>query len=626
MKTTLRKSIAFLLTFAIILSVCVTGLASSAQVSKTETASEVLTSCGGNCANCPSIVIPGLFQSQTRMYDESGNMVLDDDGDPITQLMVLLSKKDIVKMAFKLIGPLFASLILQKNIRLSDTVAKIAADVLDGNAKDNEGKHINNIDVIKYKKSVARCTEEEKKRIYNTIPLSDYSKVAGEDHMYFFAYDSFGSISDIADELYALIQQVKAETGHSKVNLVPISQGGSITNELLERYKSAPYDIAADLNRVIYIVPALNGAMLISEIFKGNFIKDDDMLYGRLFPMLMESDQQWLAYLVNILIRVLPKDVVYAILDDTVASLVDTLLVNCTCMWALSCNEDFDTLAAKYLSDGSRPKIKNEVEFFHRAQTNRISNVLEMKARGVEFFDVVDYDYALYPLFSGWDEYNADGIINTSSESFGAVTAPVGEKLPDGYTPAGTYCTCGNSSKHISPDGTVDASAGALCETTFYFKGQDHEKTGQNDVVMRLAVELLLNEGFTSVHSRPNDYPQFNTGRLSREMRRSLLPDAKSIDQSKLSEADRNELNAAIADCEAVLAQTNVDIAKFNAAQDRITAILIKLGYRTPAKEESKAMSTVTYILKFISNAIYMYLGPRGFSDIIFGRHASWTC
>lgn len=614
----IRKTTAFILTAAVILSCTFIGLSSAAQETPQDTHYPV---CDGNCGYAPTIVVPGIFQSQSRMYDDDGNVVLDADGRPLTQLMVNLTKGDIVKIAFKSIVPLLSTLLFQADMGLSKTVASIASDVLSGNAKDTNGNHINNIGVIKYKHSVAECDEAGREYIYRTIPLSGFSEIAGEDHLYFFTYNSFDSILDLADELYDFIQQVKAETGHDKINLVPISQGGTIANALFECYKDE--GVADDLNRVVYIIPALDGSMLISKIISEGFVKSDEILYGRLFPALMESDQQWLAYLVNIALRLLPKKVVHKVIDKTVDSLAETLFVNSTCMWALTCSGDYDKMVEKYLSGGKRDAIKDEIETYHRAQVNRIDNIHAMKEQGVKFFDVVNYDYPFYPLFEGCYNFNADGIINVSSESLGAISAPIGQTLPDDYVEDGTYGTSTPEHSYISPDRIIDATAGALCDTTFYFKGQDHEKTGRNDVIMRLAIELLTDENFTSVRSYPDRFPQFNTGRVSGEMR-GTLEFAKTIDQSSLSEADKAELNAAIAQCEAQLATTVVDLEAFNAAQNRLINILVKIGKRAPAEPEPPAMTALTKFLKFLSNAMYVYLGPRGFSDVVFGRNNTW--
>ena len=43
-------------------------------------ATAVSTPC--DCDNCPSIVIPGLFQSDVRYLDENGEPMLNSEGEP----------------------------------------------------------------------------------------------------------------------------------------------------------------------------------------------------------------------------------------------------------------------------------------------------------------------------------------------------------------------------------------------------------------------------------------------------------------------------------------------------------------------------------------------------------------
>lgn len=576
----------------------------------------VYTTCGGECGYCPSIVIPGLFQSQTRMYDENGNVVTDKDGDPLTQLFVQVTTADIVRYALKAILPLTASLVLQADVGLSETVADIVTDVLDNNAKDNEGHHIQNIDVIRYPQSVARCTQEGKDYIYGCIPLEGYSPIAGEDHLYFFTYDSFDSISDLADELFAFIQQVKRETGHDKVNLVPISQGGSIANELMERYRE---ELARDLHRMIFIVPALDGSYLIGKIFSDGFVKEGETLYSKMMPrILKDEDEKAEAYALNLALRLLPKSTLHRILDRTVDKLRNAILVNATTMWALTPSSEYPTLFTRYLADGSRESLRAELDFFHRAQTHSRENILYLQKQGVEVFDLVNYDHYFYPLFDGWEDYNADGIIHLDSTSAGAVSAAIHKTLPENYVQQGTYCTCGGS--HISPDRKVDASAGALCETTFYFDEGDHESTGRNDVIIALAIELLTNDNFKNVHSYPDRYPQFNTARDTKELR-STLRRVRDIDRSALSAADAAELDAAASQCEAMLAQTVVNVQESEQAEARLNAILVRIGRKEPPEEMTERQIRLTAFLQRLSDWTYRVLGPRGFADVIRFQH-----
>ena len=608
MKRFLRKTLCVLLTLALLSGVSVTAFAADAQ-------GEVLTSCGGNCEYCPSVVIPGVFQSQTRLYDDDGNVVLDKDGKPLTQLFVNVSTKDILRYAAQAILPLTLSLVLQADVGLSKAVAHIVTDVLKTNAKDNEGNHIENIDVIRYPMSVARCTPEGKEFIYRTIPLEQYSEIAGEDHLYFFTYDSFASVSELADELFAFIQNVKKETGHDKINLVPISQGGSIANELLERYRD---ELARDLNRLIYIVPAVDGSYVIGKIFSGTLTLRDTDLYRDMFPGLFDgADEKATAYGLNLAIRLLPKKTVHSIINRTVDELRNSILVNATCMWALTPSSEYDTLYARYLAGGEREKLRAELEYFHNAQIHAVDNILYLQNAGVEVFDLCNYDHYFYPIIDGWETYNADGVIQLDSTSIGATSVPIHETLPADYAQKNTYCTCGGN--HISPDRKVDASTGALCETTFYFDEGDHERTGGNDVIIGLAVALLTDENFKDVHTYPDRYPQFNTARVTKNLRGTLAW-ARKIDTSSLSAEDGAELTAAIKECDDMLSETIVDLDKTNHAEQRLDAILVKIGKKDPPKELTASQKKLGDLMEKLSAWAYKTIGARGFSDALLFR------
>lgn len=608
MKRFFCKAISALLVLTLLCGTAVSAFAA-------DTAEGVLTACGGDCEYCPSLVIPGVFQSQVFMRDDDGNVVLNKKGEPVSDLLIDVSTKDIVRYALKAVLPLTLSLVLQADVGLSKTVASIVSDVMKNNAKDNEGNHIRDVDVIRYPMSVARCTQEGKDYIYRTIPLEKYSEIAGEDHLYFFTYDSFASVSELADELFAFIQQIKRETGHDKINLVPISQGGSIANELIARYRE---ELSRDLNRLIYIVPALDGSYIIGKIFSSSLTKQDTTIYRDLFPgIFKDEDEKALAFGLNLAIRLLPKQTVHNIIDRTVDGLRNTILVNSTCMWALTPSSEYDVLYQRYLTDGSREKLRAELEFFHEAQTHAKDNILYLKDKGVEVFDLVDYDHYFYPLIDGWQDYNADGVIQLDSTSAGATSCPIYATLPEDYKQKNTYCTCGGN--HISPDRKVDASSGYLCETTFYFDEGNHESTGGNDVIIGLAVELLTDSNFMDVHTYPDRYPQFNTARVTKWLR-GTLEHARKIDTTALSAYDAAELTAAIAECDAMLAETVVDPDKTEHAEQRLNAILIKLGQKEPPEEMSARETRLADLMQKLSNWAYTVIGPRGYSDALLFR------
>lgn len=572
---------------------------------KTETDDEVLTTCGGNCGHAPTIIIPGIGQSDVYLLDENGNRVKNADGDDTKSFPIIIDTDYLIKT---LALPLVKMLVTQKDNGFTDLAAKAVGTALSKSAIDLTGHPVSNFELERYPHSVAASSEADRAKIYNTIPLQEYTKVAGEDHLYFFAFNSYGNNLDSAQELYDFIQQVKRETGHATVNIVPISLGSTIANTLLEVYPQ----VKNDLNKIIFIVPALDGSRLVGDLYNGNLCTDDESLYKNLLPSLMDGN--YTSYLINIALRIIPKQIILDLLTKIVDRLREDVLLNCTMIFGLVPSEDYDALAAKYLSDPAHAEIRRQMDIYHRAQVNSKANILSFIQSGVKVYDIVDYNFRLYSFVPSYKTCNGDGLIHLYSESLGATSGYIDTPLPDGYVQKDTNCSNPGSHDHISPDGIIDASTGLLPETTFYFYNQDHEGTGRNDVIMRLATELILYNNLVDVHSMPDRYPQFNVGRESKGMRNDLLPNAKKIDQSTLTAENAAELQAAIEQCEAMLAKTVVVYEEFTGAQTRLENILIKIGAKSAPKED-KTGKVLTPICKFLSDTLYKYWGPRGFSD-----------
>jgi hypothetical protein len=573
------------------------------SLAKAQNGGDILTQCGGNCSHAPSIIIPGIGQSDVYLLDENGNRVKDEDGKDINAFPVIID----IEYLFILIAPLVRMLITQKDCGFTDLAAKVLKKSLEKTAIDDTGHPVSNLEVKTYPYSVAACSPEEKSRVFGTIPISSYSDIVGEDHLYFFTYNSFGNNLDETENLYNFIQQVKRETGHSKVNIVPISLGSTIAVSLFENYPQ----VKDDLNKVVFIVPAIDGSCLVGDLYKGQLSTDDESLYKTMLPALMEDS--YTGYLINILIRIIPKQILLDLLQKVLGALDDILLRNCTMMWGLVPSDDYDEAAQRLFANGKSPIIKQEAENYHRAQVNAHKNMETLLEAGVKIFNIVDYNHPIYPFVPSSKVRNGDGLIHFESESMGATAGYINTPLPADYSPVNPKCT-DPAHNHISPDGIVDASTGLLPEHTFYFYNQDHEGTGRNDVIMKLATELLAYDTIEDVHSMPNRFPQFNVGRETKGLMRDALPRAKSIDQSNLSPEDAAQLQAAIDRCEAMLANTVVDYQEYLDAQKDLDDALIKIGEKSPPKED-KFGRFAKPICKFISDALYQYWGPRGFSD-----------
>ncbi len=566
-----------------------------------------------------AVVIPGVFQSKVRLYNDDGSIALNAEGKEYEAPFFLDDTNSIVKLALKkCLGPLLLTLFTQIDWggKLADNVADVLGETLGGKVKcDLNGEFINNVKADYYDGSIAELRAEGRtediKFIYDQIPLQEYATVVGEDHLYYFSYESLGNINKIVDKLYKLIEKAAENSPTGKVNIIPISQGGSLANDLLDRYPQ----VGEVLDKIIYIVPALDGTVLLGEIYEKGFIDDDEALYRDIFPQLLDSDDSsWTGSLINIVLRILPNKVVNDILDKAVDTLIEDYIGNSTCLWALLPKANYEGAANKYLSDADHSVLRKQTDAFHQAQINSLNNIQnQIDEYGVKVFNIVDYNSVLYPICDSWQNMNADGIIQLDSTSMGATSVAVDVQLPEDYVPA-------KGEKYVDKYKLVDAGTGLLPDSTFYFHNQNHEKTAQNDVILKLAVSLLTDNEFLSIDSYPDKYPQFNEGRHSRGITNNIAA-GKSIDKTKLSSDDAKELDEALTEAQNALNNTVCDVNDFRNADARLDRIIKKINGVSSepnfSDKISESLNTgLAAFLKMISGLLFNILGGKGFSDI----------
>ena len=563
-------------------------------------ASAVKTECNGDCDTCPAIVVPGIGQSNVWALDENGDYLLDADGERMSCFPAIF---DVGSIVMRVLVPALLTLVTQHDIGLSDALCDVVMDAFAVNLCDENGKNTGNIEVEKYLYSVAECSDYEKKQIYNNIPLQAFAEMAGEDHLYYFAYNSFGNNYDTVKELYEFIQMVKEETGHDKVNIVPISMGGSLANALFQYYP----DVMNDLNKVVYIVPALNGSTIVGDLYTKNLaFFDTDFLYNGFLEALMDEED---ARMIEVIARILPDQVISGALKKVADCLVEDVAANITSLWGLCPKEYYPEASAALLAD--KPKIKAQTDMFYEAQVNSLANIQKLVDNGVQVFNIVDYDVPLYLIGNSWNNDNADGVIHLSSTSMGAHSALCGETLGADYQQANTSVNCSDKShNHISPDGVVDASTGLLPDHTFYFDGQGHEQTARNDAIIALATRLLATDDITDVYST-EDFPQFNGRRDPRGLKNNYIPEAKAVDTSTLSAEDAKELAEALAEAEAFVNSTASYDGQQKEVEDRLINILVKVGAREPRVEEEPETFFTNLSLR-----LYDIYGANGFSEM----------
>ena len=595
MKNSLKKAISVLLCLMMVLTM---GIIS---VSAEEADFSVRTDCNGECEFYPTIIVPGLGQSNTWLADENGVLLTDDAGNYITSFPAYVQTDKLIKT---LALPALKSLFTQSDAGLSEAAKQAVWDAFGHQACDENAMPSDRIVTEKYLQSTADTPDFGQTEVFGHVPFNLYDTKQPFDHMYYFAYSSFGNHLQLVDELYEFIQMVKAQTGHDKVNLVPLSQGGTLFSGLIEYYP----EVVNELHKIILVVPALDGSTIIGDAFNGNFSIDNlDFLYNGFLENLGLLDE-FTARLIEIALRILPDEVIMKVVNAALSTLVEDVMTTSTNMWVLCPSADYPTAAEKYLSTPERAEIRRQTDIYYQTQLHAKDNILNLVENGVQVFCFCEYNTPMIDVGATWNTQNADFIIQTDSTSMGAYFANCGETLPEDYVQKNTYCS-DPTHNHISPDRVVDASAGLLPDQTFYFDGQRHDLTTLNDIILKLALNLIECDDIKDVYSLP-EFPQFNIGRITSNVR-IYMNQVKELDTAGMSAAEIAEKNAAVAEAEALLDTTTGEQGEAEACEARLIDVLVRAGkMEAPAAEKDPTM------FRKLSLWLYENYGTNGFSEM----------
>lgn len=591
MKKIIKKVIA--------MALCVSMLASLGAVGAS---AKVETECSGKCGYSPVIVLPGINHSPTYLYDENDEPFMVNDSHLGGTLLIIneaaLSTLAIIKAVASVLGTLG----LQMNVGLDKVAYDLVCELFKYQRCDENGDHVENLKTKRWNHSLEYMTQDDIDWTYRMVPMKPLVDEIGEDHVYFFTFNLVGDPMDSADELKEYVEMVKEQTGHDKVSFLPVSLGGTILTAYLEKYG---HD---DLDQIVNAVACLDGTDIVADFMAREWRLEDEYLYHQFIAnIFVESEgKPTLGYLINTLLHIFPRAGVDGLLTGAMSAILDTLMVNCPQFWAMLPSYRYEALAERYLAD--KPVLKARTDSFQQARLNLKQNILDAVADGVRVNSIaganLDFGEQMYTYFNivaSAEKINSDGIVNLNSTTLGATGAAHGQTLADVEYQKNTYCG-DPTHNHVSPDNMVDVSTAILPENTWIFLDQHHE-VGYNDVVLNLAKAIFLGE-VTDVHSDPENYPQFNGPCYTQSIRRWKLPDAKKVDQTNLSAEDKAELNAAIAEAEAVLKMTVADQPRVEAAEARLIAILHKVGAEGYENIETDEPSALDPILEKLTYAL----------------------
>lgn len=543
----------------------------------------------------PIIIVHGMSQNNTYLLNEDGTRMTDDKGDYITGWPLEIDIMGLLKNA---LVPLIASVVSRSDAGLTDAMRKGAYEGLYAIHKDNEGNYVTPVEVPCYECPMSELPEDLKAEYYEFLRLQGLAEIVGEENIYYFGYDSFGDVIGETEKLHHFIHDVVLpQTGAEQVRLCNISLGGTIGVNYLETY---PEDYFL-IKRMLFVIPAIDGSDIIGDLLTNNVsvLYDNEMLYSKFLPSLLGETP--LAYLLNVVLRILPTDVMQSALGGLVEGVVESGVRTTTIMWALCPTDYYEEAREKWLSDDEYALIREKVDYYMQARENFGENLYKLMENGTEVFDIVCYGGGMFPLCRDYNVTNGDGIVHSTSASMGATFANVGETLPEDYVAAGTYCN-NPAHNHISPDRTVDPTTGLLPCTTWYIKNQDHEKLPNNDVALKMAFDIMTDDAIVDVYSRPDVYPQYNEGRLVNKVR-EYLEIWETADKSQLSDADIAYVQKAVDEINKQLSETIVVTEKWKAAEEELKVALVSVGLMENP-DPTDAEKTFTSVLQGFNEGV----------------------
>lgn len=318
----------------------------------------------------------------------------------------------------------------------------------------------------------------------------------GAENVYAFNYDWRLDVCETAKKLSSFIDEVKAQTGKSKVTVVSASEGTMVVSAYIDAYKSKN-----DVKRYVFVNGAFNG-VYFTKAYKQDLYFDQEtvMEYLRTFCLTFRSADTDLSSL----------KLLVGFIDDAVGNLCDYLneiisnptllnrlynevltpLGKIPAMWECIAYEDFDESVDKMSSIGFLDKssgLYSKILHYHHVQGRLKSNLTELKNKGVEIAVVANYGIPVFPITSAYAN-QSDYLIDTKLASLNATVANYGAVLD-------------RSGKYVSPDKVIDASTCLFPDNTWFVKGVKHVGFCYGTEAMEFLTELITTDSEPNVAS-----------------------------------------------------------------------------------------------------------------------------
>lgn len=325
---------------------------------------------------------------------------------------------------------------------------------------------------------------------------------------YYFGYDFRLDPVENARKLHTYIQQVKELTKHDTVRFRTSSMGGVVTMAYIRLYG------AGDIETIIFQCCPLLGTAVAGELFNGMVEINKDALIRYAEQALPSLDSDFLAATLYQVVELLDCfgvwDSLLQIADELILNLKDRIyeetlipiFSNMPGIWSFVPDEYYTT-AKDYmrLDPTAQAGLIQKIDFYHYEIQSKAAELLKgAQADGTNIYILAGYNMQRTPLVTAYKE-TSDATVDTKYASCGAVCAPLGEQLKDGYTQAAF-----SEKNYISPDRMIDASTCILPECTWFVKDMLHSTI--HDGHKELYKIMLKSDKQLTVFDY-EEYPQF---------------------------------------------------------------------------------------------------------------------
>ncbi len=445
----LMKTIGLVLAFAMMFTLLVPALAAD------------------HCENDPVISVCGF--GHVPLVDGNGTKVFVPESSAIAEAVM------------GIVPALTQFLIDGDTDTLLDNVIPVAQRIFGPIQCDEDGNSIDDSVVVsRYFEDSADTYNyciRENEQDEMTLAIADE---IGGDHTYIFTYDWRLSPMQVAMQLNDYIQNVKAQTGHSKVSIDGQSMGSCIVQAYLAMYGTA------DVESIAMVSGAFTGLEMVGQLFRGNLEIDADGLYNIISEAMegsAEDDSTFTTLLKysGLFERVIEKLAPLMEEGEYKNRMYDELFIpyfaNIPGMWSFVPSDQYDE-AVQYLFANPDFTYVPSAEFFAKIDAYHTLVQLDMQERCQNYFDSSDINFYIVSNYNRQiapvtptGNWNADTVIETVHTSAYATVANRGATLGEDYSQA-----IDDGHDHISRDNVVDASVCWLPEATWFIKNMEHVK------------------------------------------------------------------------------------------------------------------------------------------------------